>query len=53
MILTEEMIENLPVITDEELNEMCYAPGEFEREVLAEFDKDCARIDFEFLPKAQ
>ena len=43
MILTEEDIKNLPVISEEE--DDYYAPGEFEAAVLADFNEEADRID--------
>lgn len=43
MLLTEEDIKNLPVISEEE--DDFYAPGEFEAAVLADFNEEADRID--------
>lgn len=43
MMLTEENIRNLPVISEEE--DEYYAPGEFEAAVLADFNEEADRID--------
>lgn len=43
MILTEDDIKNLPLITEDE--SMFYADGEFEALLLADFYKDVAEID--------
>ena len=47
MILIEEMIENLPIITDEELRD-CYKGDEFENECLALFDEAVRKIEHVF-----
>ena len=43
MLLTEEDIKKLPVISEEE--DDFYAPGEFEAVVLADFNEEADRID--------
>ncbi len=43
MLLTEEDIKNLPVISEEE--DDFYAPGEFEAAVLSDFNEEADRID--------
>lgn len=49
MILTEEDIKNLPVISEED---NFYAPGEFEATVLADFNKEADRIDEKYRHRA-
>ncbi len=43
MVLTDDDMNNLPVITEEE--DDYYAPGEFEAAVLSDFNKEADRID--------
>lgn len=50
MILTEEDIKNLPVISEEE--DDFYAPGEFEAVVLADFNEEADRIDEKYRSRA-
>ncbi|MCQ2083289.1 MAG: hypothetical protein MJY58_02170 [Bacteroidaceae bacterium] len=45
MILTEEMIKSLPVITEEEEKNNYWDAEEFINEGLAKFDKAIAEID--------
>ena len=50
MILTEEDIKNLPIISEEE--DDFYAPGEFEAAVLADFNEEADRIDEKYRSRA-
>ena len=50
MLLTEEDIKNLPVISEEE--DDFYAPGEFEAAVLADFNEEADRIDEKYRSRA-
>jgi len=45
MILIEEDIKNLPVISEEELKEEFYEDGEFEKAVLSDFNNEADLID--------
>lgn len=50
MILAEEDIKNLPIISEEE--DDYYAPGEFEAAVLADFNEEADRIDEKYRSRA-
>lgn len=45
MILTEELIKNLPILTEEEEKNKYWDAEEFINEGLAKFDKAIAEID--------
>ena len=47
MILTEEMIKNLPIITDEELNEIRIPTDQLIELTIEEFNRERDRIDSE------
>ena len=47
MILTEEKIKDLPIISEDE-NNMFYEDGEFEAVVLADFNKAADIIDAKY-----
>ncbi len=45
MILTEEMIKNLPIITEEELKEISQSQEEFIEEAIKQFYDEVDKID--------
>lgn len=48
MVLTEEMIKNLPRITEEEMANNYYSDGEFERVVMEDLIKGYEEIDMKY-----